>query len=208
MLLILSSQSALLRNPFSGSKQDLAPRANLFKLSFGRGICRIDDCQWQHFPSWQVPPPTPNPVTHIRLERIRPLFMKGFYSEWRCLRRSMCVFPCVLFWANGISRSPTWGYFWLSSFLHVLSTDLFSKGAPHYYWQASQQLWKHKAYVKQMLPLHSQTEFSGRQKYQWHRLPPVSCSPFLSKLQWGEPCKIHCRHKNFQKKMANLALCL
>lgn len=51
MLLILSSQSVLSRNPFSGSKLDLAPRANLFKLSFGRGICGIDDCQWQHFPS-------------------------------------------------------------------------------------------------------------------------------------------------------------
>lgn len=107
-----------------------------------------------------------------------PLFMKGFDSEWGCRRRSTSVFPRILFWSDGISRSPTWGYFWLPWFLHVLSTDLFSSGAPHYYWQASQQLWKHTAYVEQMLRLHSQTEFSGRQKHQRQHLPPVSCSLF------------------------------
>lgn len=50
----MSLQSVLPRNPFSGRKQDLAPKANLFKLSFGHGICRSNECQWLHFPPWQV----------------------------------------------------------------------------------------------------------------------------------------------------------
>lgn len=94
-----------------------------------------------------------------------PLLMKGLDCEWRRRRWWTSIFPRILFWADRVSRSPTWGYFWLPSFLHALSTDLyFSSGAPHYYWQASQQLWKHTAYVEQLLRLHSQTEFSGRQE--------------------------------------------
>lgn len=179
MLLILSSQSALLRNPFSGSKQDLAPRANLFKLSFGRMICRIDDCQWQHFPPWQVF----FSQFHIKDFSVFPLLFswRGFNLNedvsgggWRT-----SVFLLVLFSADAVSRSPTWGYLWLPKLLHVLCADLFSSGAPHYYWQASQQLWKHTAYVEQMLWLHSQTEFSRRQIHQRDHIRTISCSIFF-----------------------------
>lgn len=89
------------------------------------------------------------------------------------------VFLLVLFSADAVSRSPTWGYLWLPKLLHVLCADLFSSGAPHYYWQASQQLWKHTAYVEQMLWLHSQTEFSRRQKHQRDHIRTISCSIFF-----------------------------